>query len=595
MKKIARLFPFLLLVACGKSGGPPASTDAGPAVADAPVQMETAGEADPIADSSAVHGGTFASWQGPYPKSLNGWLDTNSFSVTVSGLMFQDLVDLHSTKDEPVGDLAQTWEISPDKQTFTFHLDPNAKWSDGTPVTAADVVFYYDVIMNPKNLTSSYRVDLGKLNRPVAVDDHTLRVTAKGVHWNNFWIAGGLAAFPRQVWTNVNFNNINFDFPVVDGPYSLYKVDTNQSIILQRRGDWWGRAQKYNQYKYNFDYLVFKAMEDRTAALEVMKTGGFDQYAIYTALLWATETENIPAVQKNWIVRQAVYNAYPVSFQGLALNMRRPIFKDLRVREAMAYLLDRQTMNDKFMFDEYFLLNSYFPSLYPNYQNRAVPVTPYDPNKARELLTEAGWTVGPDGILQKDGQPFDITIIHYEGSDLRHLTLYQQDLQKVGIRLHIKIISEANFTEEVNNFQFDLIWQNWDASRLLDPEQMWSSKTADDIATMNYPGFKNPQVDSLIEEQKTELDLGKRNDIDRQIDGQLAGLYPYVLMWEPDNHRLLYWNRFGTPKYVLSKYGDERDAFTYWWYDPAKAAALDDAMKRNVSLPALPAEVHYGQ
>ncbi|MGA3172112.1 MAG: extracellular solute-binding protein [Chthoniobacteraceae bacterium] len=595
MKKLTRILPFLLLAACGKSGGPPVSTAPGPAVVDAPVQMEAMGDADPIADPTAVHGGTFASWQGAYPKSLNMWLDTNSFSQVVSSMMFEPLVDLHSTDERPVGDLARSWEISPDKQTFTFHLDPNAKWSDGTPVTAADVQFYYDMIMNPKNLTSVWRVDLEKINRPVAVDDHTVRVTAKGVHWKNFWIAGGLFAFPRQAWANKDFNTINFEFPVVNGPYSLYKVETNRSIILQRRSDWWGRAQKYNQYKFNFDYLVFKSMEDRIKALEFLKTGGFDQYAVYTSLIWAKQTQNIPAVQKNWIVRQDIYNAAPVSFQGLALNMRRPIFQDIRVREALAYLLDRKTMNDKFMFDAYFLLNSYFPSLYASDVNPAAEETPYDPDKARELLKEAGWEVGPDGILQKDGQPFDITIIHYEGSDLRHLTLYSEDLKAVGIRLHIKIVSEANFTEEVDNHQFDMIWAAWGASRLLDPEPMWSSKTADDIATENYCGLKDAEVDNLIDEQKTEMDLGKRNDIDRQMDARLAGLFPYVLMWELNSHRLLYWNRFGTPKYVLSKFGDESDAYAYWWYDPAKAAALDDAMARNVALPALPAQVHYGQ
>jgi microcin C transport system substrate-binding protein len=593
MKNLSRLLPFLLLVACGKSGAPDTSQSA-PKVENAPVQLEATGEFDPSASPDAVPGGTFASWQGAYPKSLNVWLDSNTFSGIVSGMLFEPLVNLHSTEDRPVGELAESWDISPDKKTYTFHLNPAARWSDGKPVTAADVQFYYDVIMNPKNLTSSTRVDLSKLSRPEVVDDYTLRVTAAEPHWKLFWIAGGLCAFPRQTWTNVDFNTVNFEFPVVDGPYTLDEVKTNRSIRLKRRGDWWGRVKKYNQHKFNFDYIVFKAMEDRTKALEFLKTGGFDQYAIYTAKIWHLDTF-FPQEQKNWVVRQTIHNYEPRSFQGFALNMRRPLFQDVRVRQALAYLLNRQLMNEKLMFNEYFLLNSYFPDLYPNDVNPDIPVTQYDPDLARALLKDAGWQVGPDGILTKDGQQFDITIPHFEISDMRHLNIYIQDLKAVGINAHVDMVSESEFTKRVDNHEFDMIWAAWGASRLRDPEGMWSSKTADDIATENYCGFKDPEVDKLIDQQKTEMDLGKRNEILKQIDKRLMALSPYVLMWQASSTRLLYWDRFGTPKDVLSKFGDEGDALVYWWFDPARAAALDDAMKRDVSLPALPAEIHYGQ
>jgi microcin C transport system substrate-binding protein len=139
------------------------------------------------------------------------------------------------------------------------------------------------------------------------------------------------------------------------------------------------------------------------------------------------------------------------------------------------------------------------------------------------------------------------------------------------------------------------VWAPWGGSRLRDPESMWSSKYADDVATDNWCGLKNPEVDQLIEEQKTEMDLAKRDEIDKQLDAKLMELSPYVLMWEPPCQRILYWNRFGMPKYDFSKYGDEQDAIAYWWYDTSKAAALDNAMKQGVALPAAPADVHYGQ
>lgn len=593
MKKLLYFLPVFLLAACGKQNSATTAGGGTSTIQDAPVQMEDTGEPDPIAVEGAKRGGTFSTWDGPFPKSLNAWLDNNAFAVQVSALMFEPLIDLQSTKDEPVGILAQSWEISPDKKTYTFHLDPNAKWSDGKPVTAEDVQFFYDVIMNPKNLTSLYRVDLVRFARPEVLDEHTVRITANEPHWKNFWAAGAFVAFPKHVWKDVDFNQQNFSFPAVTGPYALDEVKMDRSVKLKRRGDWWGRARKYNLNKYNFDYIVFKAMEDRTKALEVLKKGEFDEYAIYTAKLWAVDTIDIPQVQKNWIVRQVIYNDQPKSFQGLALNMRRPILSDLKVRQALAYLLDRQTMNNKLMFNQYFLLNSYFPQLYPNNVNPDVPVVQYDPDKARQLLKEAGWQVGPDGILVKDGQQFTLNILHYEGSELRHLNIYIEDMKAVGIKAGIELVSMSTFTKRVDNHDFDMIWANFDAVRLNDPEQMWSSKEADEIASQNYSGVKDPEIDKLIEAQKTEMDALKRDEIDKQIDARLMEICPYVLMWQAGDVRLLYWNKFGTPKYVLSKYDNEQQAAVYWWYDPDKGKALEDAQKNNTALPALPAEVHY--
>lgn len=591
MKNLFWLLPFLLLAACGKNSPSPEPASK---IVEVPVQIEKTGEVDPNAATDAVTGGTYTTWSGAYPKSVNKWLDNNAFSAQISDLMFESLIDMHSTEDRPIGVLAESWEISPDKKTYTFKINPAAKWSDGQPVTAEDVQFYYDVIMNPKNLTSLYRVDLSRFSRPEIVDAKTVRLTAQEPHWKNFWTAGGLVAFPKHAWANVDFNKQNFEFPIVSGPYALDEVKTNRSIRLKRRGDWWGRIKQYDQHKFNFDFLVFKSMEDRTKALEVLKKGDFDTYPIYTAKIWAEQT-NFAQVQKNWVIRQNVFNKDPKAFQGFALNLRRPVLQDVRVRQALAHLLNRELMNEKLMFNQYFLLNSYYPDLYPDNRNPAAPLTKYDPEKARGLLTEAGWQVGSDGVLAKDGHPLELVVLHYEGSDLRHLNIYLEDLKAVGIKARMELVSFSTFTKRIDNHDFDLIWVNWDAGRLRDPEQMWSSKTADDIATQNYCGLKDPEIDQLIDAQKLEMDLGQRNEILKQIDQRLMALSPYVLMWQSPSHRLLYWNKFGTPKYVLGKFGDERDAVAYWWLDPKRDAALGDAMQRDLPLSPQPVEVHYGE
>jgi len=591
MKFYFSLIPVLFLAACGKpTGVQPASQNPAPKAVQ--TAIEAGGVVDPIAVEGAVKGGSFSTWAGEFPKSLNMWLDYNSFSGQVSGLMFETLVEMHSTQDEPVGNLAQSWEISPDKKTYTFKIHSKAQWSDGQPVTAGDVQFYYDVMMNPKNLTSLWRVDLSRFARPEIVDDKTVRITAQEPHWKNFWTAAGFFAFPKHAWKDLNFNEMSFEFPVVSGPYAVGEVKTNRSIELRRRTDWWGLVKRYNANKYNFDRLYFKAMGDRSKALEVLKKEEFDAYAIYTAKIWAQDTR-FSQVENGWIVRQRIFNRAPKAFQGFALNLRRPLLQDLRVRQALGCLLNRELMNDKLMFNLYFLLNSYYPDLYPDNVNPAVPLTQYNPEKARALLKEAGWQVGADGILAKNGQLFKLTILHHEGSDLRHLNIYIQDLKTVGIDASIDLVSQATFTQRVDHHNFDLIWSNWEASRLRDPEAMWSSKQADEISTQNTCGVKDPEIDQLIEQQKTEMDANQRTEILKKIDSRLMALSPYVLMWQSGSMRLLYWSKFGTPKSVLSKFGDTGDAMVYWWADPEKAARLEAARKNNTALPKQPDEVRY--
>jgi microcin C transport system substrate-binding protein len=591
MKKLLCLLPAVFIfTSCQKKSADSASSDSG-AIQDVPVQVQP-GESDPIASLDAKRGGSYVTWGGPFPKSLNAWLDNNSFSGDISSLMFETLVEMHSTNDDPIGVLAKSWEISPDGKSYTFHIDPAAKWSDGQPVTAEDVQFFYDVIMNPKNLTSLYRVDLSRFARPEIVDAQTVRITAQEPHWKNFWAAAGFAAFPKHVWKDVDFNKQNFEFPVVSGPYMLGEIKMNRSIELKRRGDWWGRAKQYNVGKFNFDHILYRSIEDRDKVLEVFKKGEIDVYPIYTASMWALKTD-FPALQKNWVIKQRVFNQEPRSFQGFAINMRRPILSDVKVRQALAYLINRELMNEKLMFNQYFLLNSYYPDLYPNNQNPAVPIVKFDPEKARSLLKEAGWQVGSDGILAKDGQPLSLSFLLNEGGDMRHLNIYLQDLKAVGISVKIDQVSMSTFTKRMDNHDFDLTWANWGASRLRDPETMWSSKTADEIATQNYCGVKDPEIDRLIELQKTEMSAEKRNAILKQIDDRLMATCPYVLLWQSGSARILYWNKFGTPKYVLPKYGNESSALAYWWYDEAKAAALAKAQKDNTALPPEPAEVHY--
>jgi microcin C transport system substrate-binding protein len=332
-------------------------------------------------------------------------------------------------------------------------------------------------------------------------------------------------------------------------------------------------------------------MEDRNKAMEAFRKGDFDVFPVYTASIWAEKT-NLDEVKRGWVARHRVYNQEPKGFQGFALNLRRGIFQDERVRRALCHLFNRKLMNDKLMYNEYFLLNSYYPDLHPGNTNPDVPACEYDPEKARTLLGESGWNAGSDGVLIRDGARFEI-VFSTSMTDLRHHNVYLEDLKKAGIAARIEQMSQSTLSRNVDRHDFDIFWTAWGASRLRDPESVWHSNGADQNGSNNHPGIKDAFIDSLIQVQKTEMDLGKRNALLRRLDSRLLEIQPYVLMWQSDHSRLLYWRKFGMPKHILDKFGREDAIIPYWFVDPAKEKALAEAQERKAGLAVDTGDVRY--
>lgn len=559
-----------------------------PPVEETPYSGELIGPPDTMADSQAVKGGVYSVWGSAYPRSLNAFVDNNSTSSDIMGLQFESLVVMDSAKDKPIGILAESWTVSPDRRTFTFKLRPEAQWSDGRPITSKDFVFYYDTIMNPKNLTTVFRIDMSRFERPEAPDDRTLIMKAKEPHWRNFWAVAGMTALPAHDLEGKDFNRVD-TFAVTSGPYQVAENKVNRFVLLKRQANWWGRKLRYNAGKYNFDYIRYRFMEDRDKALETFKGGLFDAYSIYTAKIWALQTD-FDQVKKNWIIKQTVHNREPRGFQGFAINLRRERFQDLRVRQALGLLLNRQTMNEKLMYGQYILLNSYFPDLYPGYVNPARPVTAYNPEKAAALFAEAGYKVNAQGKLEKNGQILKVSFLT-SMSDLRHLNLYVEDLKKVGIDASIEQLSQSSIRDRLNNYDYDLYWISWGSGRLKDPEGAYDSKQADKEAGANLPGVKDAKVDALIESLKQETNPDRRTALLKQLDDRLVELQPYILLWQSDATRILYWNKFGHPEKPFGLYNREDAIQVYWWYDADKSKALEEAMKNGTALPAEPAEI----
>jgi microcin C transport system substrate-binding protein len=456
------------------------------------------------------------------------------------------------------------------------------------------VKWTFDQVMDPANLTGSMKVLLGVFASPEVLGERTVRFRAKEAHWRNLLALGLFEIMPRHAYEGQDFNRLDFDNPVVSGPYVLSDVREQIEIRMSRRWDWWAGDRPSVRNTMNFNTLVFRYFSDQPNAFEAFKKGLIDVHAVYMARLWAHETIG-ERFDKNWIVKRLVRNHEPRGFQGFAMNLRRPPFDNLRVRQAMAYLLDRETIVRTMMYNAYFLHRSYYEDLYTGADPCANTFYTFDVEQAKALLKEAGYAPNPQtGILEKGGRPLSFSFLERGGgSTERVLAHYNMALKAVGIEMKIVRKDWAAWMRDMDEYNFDMTWASWGGSIHRDPESSWLSTEADRHSGNNISGLKDDRVDALIGQQKTCYSITERNEILREIDALVTAAVPYVLLWNTRETRLLHWDKFGMPPTVLSKFGDERSLLSYWWYDADTAAELKAAMATGGMMPPRPLLVDF--
>lgn len=543
------------------------------------------GRPHPDANPNAPKGGRLVLNGNSVPKSLNYYLENSVSAAQTCSLLFESLLSTDPVTGDHAPGLAREWTVSPDGLEFTFTIDPEARWSDGRPVCAEDVRWTFEALVNPTNNTGPVKVALATFEPPEVLAPDRIRFRAREPHWRNLGAVGGLFILPSHVFRARDFNRLNFDFPVVSGPYRFGTFRENVSLTLVRRTDWWAAGKPANRGLFNFDELEFRYFGSQENAYDAFRKGLIDLYPVYTASIWVRETRG-EKFDRNWIVKCAVRNRKPVGFQGFALNMRRPPLDDVRVRKALACLLDRETFNRSLMYGQYFLHRSYWEDLYDDAHPCTNEFFSFDVPRARALLDEAGWMRDPKtGARTKDGKPLSFVFLANSDGSEKFLARYRAVLAEEGIGLKTERKDWAGWVRDMDEFAFDLTWCAWSSGREKDPESMWSGAQAAERGSNNVTGFADPRVDALIEAQKTEFSLEKRDAIDREIDALVTAQVPYILLWNADSTRLLWWNKFGMPESILSEHGGEDDAIALWWYDPDAAEALSDAQSTGAALP----------
>ena len=555
-------------------------------------------------DPRAKKGGTINYIHTYFPNTMrvigqNSNLLINS--QTIRSLCYESLLGLHPITLEFTPDLATHWFISDDKMTYKFRINPDARWWDGMPVTADDVIATWDLMMDETILEPSSQLTYQKFERPVAESKYIVSVKSKDLNWRNLlYFSVSMVLHPHHILKDLDGTDFleKYAFSMIPGtgPYIIDQknIKNQESYILERRNDYWAKDYPMKRYVYNFDKIKISSIKENDALIyEKFKKGEQDIYQVKKARRWVEET-NFEATNKGWVKKHKIYSDIPVGTTGYFLNMREWPFNDKKVRYAFSYLHDREKINKELMYNEYVPINSqYSGSVYENPDNEKFE---YNPKKAIQLLSEAGYTKrNSDGWLVHDssGKVLSFEINIYKSIEDR-VTTMQQMLKEYGIDMQIKFMDFNSIIKNVNERNFKLTMFRYTGLVFPNPETSMESSLADQNNNNNIWGFKNDRVDELLKEYDVAFDIEERIRIIREIDGIWAETHPTSYGLGENNRKTMWWNKFGYPDWVHSRYGGEFwDAFSFWWYDESADARLKSAMSDDQSLPVEPVEIKY--
>lgn len=536
--------------------------------------------------------------------SLNPFIN-KGVSADDIGLIY-DTLTRHSL-DEPFteyGLLAEKIEKAPDNSWVRFYLRPEARFHDGHPVTAEDVVFTFETLMKDgAPLYKAYYADVAEV---IAEDARKVRFVFK--HPGNRelpLILGQLAVLPKHWWAERNFKKGNLEIPLGSGPYRIADVKAGRSIRYERVKDWWGKDLPVNRGFYNFDTMVTDYYRDNTVALEALKAGQFDYWLETSAKNWATAYD-VPAVQNGQLIKEEIANRNPTGMQGFIFNIRRPLFQDRRVREALGLLFDFEWTNKQLFNGAYTRTRSYFdnselassglpdeaelkileplraqipPQVFTD--EYRVPVTDgsgiirEQQRRAYQLLQEAGWRIEGDRMVDGKGQPVSIEFLLAQTEFERILLPYKRNLSDLGIDLVIRRVDVSQYINRLRSRDFDMIVGGFGQSNSPGNEQReyWHSSSADNPGSRNFIGLKDPAIDSLVD---SLINADSRKSLvahTRALDRVLLWGNYVVPNWHIKTWRVAYWNRFEHPK-VTPLYDI---GLTTWWVKPGASAQPEPA------------------
>ena len=477
-------------------------------------------------------GGTLRGNFNAEPRTLNPLTSKDTYAGIVHDYIFESLIDRDPDTLELRPLLADRWTVSPDGLVITFHLDPRARFADGAPVTADDVVFTYNTMVNPKidcRAIASYYDDCQGCEK---VDERTVRFTWRKTYFKSLE-SSSLTVLPKHVYEFTDpdwFNNLS-DRLVGTGPYRLAEWKTGQQILLVRNENYWRSPSA-------FDEVRFSMILNPQASVQAMLAGELDQLSV-TPEWWVRLRKDPANLEKfQWFRYTSPGNGYAY----IGWNNARVPFTDKRVRRAMTQLIWREQLLKYLYQDIGTLVTGTFWPESPQYDQGVEP-WPFDQKEALRLLKEAGWEDrNGDGWLEDSGgRRFEFELAYPAGNpetqDL--VRILTEEFRRVGIAMNSRAYTWAVFTTKLDNRDFDAVRLGWGGGGVEeDPYQIWDSKSIADQGS-NFISFRNPEADRLIETARITLDEAQRNDLYHRFSRILHQEQPYTFLWSPASLQMI--------------------------------------------------------
>ena len=501
--------------------------------------------------------------------------------------------------DEPTssyGLIAQSVEYNEGRSWVVFNLRPEARFHDGTPITAYDVAFSYNLLL--KEGHPQYRTNLQEVQRVDILGPKRIRFVFKRAG-NPLLILrlGELPVLPQHYWVNRNFKATTFEPPLGSGPYRITKVTPGRQLVFEHVKNWWGANLPVNRGKYNFDRVEVEFYRDSDVAFEAFKAGEFDIYIEHQAKNWANGY-NFPAVRRGEVIKADIPHQIPTQTQGLFMNSRRPAFAQAKVREALGLMFDFEWTNRTLFNGAYKRALSYYPNsefsasgipqghewlmlspwrnqLPPELFSQAFALPQTDGRgipretmrQALGLLAESGWKLSGQRLLNSEGKPLRFEILLVNPNLERILQPYVENLASIGVDARLRTVDRAQYKQRLDQFDFDMILMTLDQtlSPGLEQWQYFHSSQANVKGSKNYAGVSSPLVDQLLERLLAAQNRDEQLSAGRALDRVLLWQHYIIPNWYLNYHRLAYRNRFAfvtTPPYTLG--------LSAWWLKPTE-------------------------
>ena len=541
------------------------------------------------------------------------------------GLVFETLMDSSADIEEHFslyGLLAESVELADDHMSIVYHINKKARFSDGKPVTADDVVFSYNLINEP-GYNPAIRNYFKDIKQTVKVDDYTVRVEFSVYNQELPLTSGQVSILPKHIY-GVEGKNFDKDFdniiPIGSGPYTVGSFDKSKFINYDRNVNYWGKDIAVNKGRYNFDTVSYQIFTDRAAMRESVMAGNIDASMVMVAKDWARFYKG-DKIDKNYLVKTTFPSQRVAGMQGFAFNLRRKLFQDVNMRRVLAVLMDFEYMNSNMFYNQYTRLTNYFDNnkemmsrgpapadektileeLRVKYGKKFVPkssitrgpkVLGYDSNGkalaiadrikgANMMLDKMGWKFDPKtGVRKKDGIELKFTFMIHDKNWVRIVNAYKNNLVQAGIKVDYQLVQPAEYVQKLIKYDYDVITNVFGAS--LSPgnelRSYWSSKSADTEGENNVCGIKNPAIDEVVNKlvsAKSRKDLVKYTHV---LDRILCANYYVVPQWYLNKDRFVYWNKFSGPPINAGKSYIITNFLNWWWYDKAKAKTLKESI-----------------